>query len=161
MISVLGSSLVATCITGSSLVVTWVLAGTIWTWQITFLLIMFCLSTLLMVMTLSIFPARALVRALLEWRQSCATSSGLRSVSSRFAAGFWGDGGFLFRFESEERELEVSQSTGNGSFVLLLFFIGQHFSVGTSHGISSGLFFLSSLSSWPLCWMVWISFSIF
>ena len=69
---VLGLSLVANCVSGSSLKVAEIFAGTIWTWQTTFLVIMFCSSTLLMDMELPTFPAIALVRALVERRQSCS-----------------------------------------------------------------------------------------
>ena len=42
IVSVLDTSLVATCATGSSLEGAGVLAGTIWTWQTIFLVILFC-----------------------------------------------------------------------------------------------------------------------
>ena len=43
---------------------------------------------LLIGMAFPIFPARVLVRALVEWRNSCSNPSGVRLVSSFFAAGF-------------------------------------------------------------------------
>ena len=55
IVSELGTSLVATCATGSSLDVAGVLAGTIWTWQTMFLVILFCYSMLLMETKFPIF----------------------------------------------------------------------------------------------------------
>ena len=100
--SVLGSSPVANCVSGSSLKVAGIFAGTIWTWQTTFLVIMFCSSTLLMDIELPTFPAIVLVRALVERRQSCSKSFWVRLVSILLAAGFCGDGVFRIWSESDD-----------------------------------------------------------
>ena len=65
-------------------------------------------------------------------------SCGVRLLSSFLAAGFCGDGVSRMSSESEEREIEVSQSNGIAcSFVALPFFVGLHFPVGFTFYASS------------------------
>ena len=115
---------------GSSLVVTGFLAGTIWTWHTTFFVIVSRSSFWLIGIKLPNFLASVLVRILVERRQSSVKSSGVRLVSISLAAGFCGDGFFRLRSESEERDMEVSDSNGMSCvFALLHFFVRLHLSV--------------------------------